>query len=95
MRSGRFALGDGFAVTALAAHVDLLAHLRDDNAGRGRHIDREPVQGLFTFDESGAELLVESVEIPFVNINTLLVMTPSDELAPNADYVVRILPSDG
>lgn len=51
--------------------------------------------GLYTFDEAGAELLVESVEVPFVNINTLLVMTPSDELAPNADYVVRILPSDG
>ena len=51
--------------------------------------------GLYTFDEAGAELLVESVEVPFVNINTLLVITPSDELAPNADYVVRILPSDG
>jgi hypothetical protein len=51
--------------------------------------------GLYGLDESGAETLVESVEIPFVNINSLLVMSPSEELAPNADYVVRIVPSDG
>ena len=50
---------------------------------------------LYGFDESGAELLVESVEVPFVDINTLLVLTPSDDLAPNANYLVRILPSDG
>jgi hypothetical protein len=51
--------------------------------------------GLYGIDESGAEFLVESVEVPFVNINTLLVLTPSDELAPNTDHVVRIVPSDG
>lgn len=50
---------------------------------------------LYGFDESGEETLIEQVAAPFVDVNSLLVMTPSDELAPNAAHIVRIVPSDG
>lgn len=51
--------------------------------------------GLYGLDEAGAETLIESVEAPYVDVSALLVMTPGEELAPNADYVVKIVPSDG